>query len=84
MGERDEGRVLALVVRASVAPGASGVAELSRLETWAKLGVGFTPVVKRLQDRGLVEVVAAPRAGVRLTPFGRAFIEGHLLGGRAP
>lgn len=84
MGERDEGRLLAMVVRASVTPDASGVAELSRLEHWAKLGVQFTPAVKRLQERGLVEVVLAPRLGVRLTPFGRAFIEGQLLGGRTP
>jgi hypothetical protein len=81
MSERDEGRLLAMVVRASAVAGADGLAELGRLDAWAKLGPGFTTVLRRLQDRGLVDVVSAPRVGVRLTPFGRAFISGQLLGG---
>ncbi len=87
MGERDEGRVLAMVVRASVAPGAGGLADVGRVEQWAKLGAGFTPTLRRLQERGLVELVTnVQRAerGLRLTPFGRAFIEGQLLGGAKP
>jgi hypothetical protein len=69
---RDEGRLLGLLVRATVALSArDGAADPVLLEGWARLGPNFKRTLDALRERGLVETSLL---GVRLTPAGRDVI----------
>jgi hypothetical protein len=81
--ERQNGRVLGLILRASMAVGnTSGVADLEKVARWARMGPRFTVVMGQLIERGLVEVVVAPLPGATLTPLARSVMQG-VIGGQA-
>jgi ribosomal protein S19E (S16A) len=79
---REEGRVLALMLRASVrSTSESGVAEVELVEKWAKLGPLFRPALDRLREQGLIEPALN---GVRLTAAGRGLIQRIATGTERP
>jgi len=81
--ERQNGRVLGLILRASMAPGnVNGVADLEKVARWAGLGSRFTVVMGQLVERGLIEVVVVPVPGAPLTPLARSVMQG-AIGGQA-